>query len=701
MGAGESAFYFFNPRPLRVVAAVQQQQAQVPPLPREERVALLTGSPTGNADGEGEREAGDEATHVRELMQRIAELEHNITVEKEQHQQELEALTERSRKLQAELTGVSRELDNEREAAVQQKLTAGQAEAQLRGRVTACETEKANLKSCICLLQNERTNLQKQVETLTEANGKLKKGAAWMKSEEERLRVQVARLNDEMADATAEADQLRGQLERLSSKRHLKVLASSEEEPEAEKEKEEGAPEQEAELKLSGFDLSGVEERLDALAGTVDSEAELQHTQQQGKQTDFDLSGVEDSFARLGTEQSPLPEDDEDLDFDLAGVDDGLATLNVKSAEKPADVTQEGNLAFDLAGVDDALGALGTQPPQQSPQDNAEATRDLGFDLAGIDEGLAALAEPAKPATDLSFDLTGVNLAQFTAPSPQEGRAEIAGVVRSCGSACDVNASGLRRARKKSVIGKPGVFPMEDEHFCQYPWELYPDGLMLGVFDGFAGNDASRAAKEIFQRDLAQLLKTRGTAADLTSLIHDCFLQVDEHMMEVGNCDYVGSTCTVVLVWHHDGKRYLQAGNVGDSNSFLFRGGHAIALTEEHKVTSAAEVARLQHCGIQVNPGQTRINGVCVSRALGTHFLKRERLGVIAEPHVSPPHMLTEEDTLVVLCSDGIWDVIDGQSACQLMASEPDALAMARKLLQHALRQSHCQDNVTVVVAQL
>jgi serine/threonine protein phosphatase PrpC len=43
-----------------------------------------------------------------------------------------------------------------------------------------------------------------------------------------------------------------------------------------------------------------------------------------------------------------------------------------------------------------------------------------------------------------------------------------------------------------------------------------------------------------------------------------------------------------------------------------------------------------------------------VTRALGDHFPKRERLGISAEPFVSPPLEIASSDTFLVIASDGV-----------------------------------------------
>ena len=48
-----------------------------------------------------------------------------------------------------------------------------------------------------------------------------------------------------------------------------------------------------------------------------------------------------------------------------------------------------------------------------------------------------------------------------------------------------------------------------------------------------------------------------------------------------------------------------------------------------------------------------------------------------------------------------LWDVMTGEKAMEICAGLPDADAMARRLLQHALGDPKCTDNITIIVVTL
>ena len=68
--------------------------------------------------------------------------------------------------------------------------------------------------------------------------------------------------------------------------------------------------------------------------------------------------------------------------------------------------------------------------------------------------------------------------------------------------------------------------------------------------------------------------------------------------------------------------------------------------------------------GIKLGQRSTRLYGLNLSRCLGDKFLKDGDLGLSAAPHVSPVLRLPPRASgLVVLASDGLWDVAEASRA--------------------------------------
>ncbi|KAL1552683.1 protein-serine/threonine phosphatase [Salvia divinorum] len=121
---------------------------------------------------------------------------------------------------------------------------------------------------------------------------------------------------------------------------------------------------------------------------------------------------------------------------------------------------------------------------------------------------------------------------------------------------------------------------------------------------------------------------------------------------------YSGTTAVAALMTDH----HIVVGNCGDSRAVLYRAGHVVPLSFDHKPGRADEKARIQASGGQVvNTDTERVDGIlAMSRAIGDVFLKPS---VISEPDMTLTKRIHDEDEFVIVASDGMWDVIPMEMA--------------------------------------
>jgi serine/threonine protein phosphatase PrpC len=168
-----------------------------------------------------------------------------------------------------------------------------------------------------------------------------------------------------------------------------------------------------------------------------------------------------------------------------------------------------------------------------------------------------------------------------------------------------------------------------------------------------------------------------------------------------------GSTA-VVAVLLPDGT--LAVANAGDSRAVLMRNGRAHTLSVDHKPNLREERLRIEKAGGAVLwSGVWRVglaNGVggtgggllALSRAFGDRPLKLGA-GVVATPDGKMVR-LGAEDRVLVLASDGLFDVMNAQEALMIADGQPCASSAARKLAHEALERG-TMDNVSAVVVKL
>ncbi|CAA0826419.1 Probable protein phosphatase 2C 76 [Striga hermonthica] len=94
--------------------------------------------------------------------------------------------------------------------------------------------------------------------------------------------------------------------------------------------------------------------------------------------------------------------------------------------------------------------------------------------------------------------------------------------------------------------------------------------------------------------------------------------------------------------------------------------------------------------------GTWRVGGVlAMSRAFGNRMLKQF---VVAEPEIQDLEV-DENLDLLVLASDGLWDVVPNEDAVSIAQREDDPEGAARKLTETAFTRGSA-DNITCIVVK-
>ncbi len=144
----------------------------------------------------------------------------------------------------------------------------------------------------------------------------------------------------------------------------------------------------------------------------------------------------------------------------------------------------------------------------------------------------------------------------------------------------------------------------------------------------------------------------------------------------------MGTTLTAgTLVDHH-----LHLAHVGDSRAYLIRHRRAICLTDDH--THVGEMVRMK----VLSPDKVRAHAQrsVLTKALG--------LTLFVQPDIAC-HPLHDDDCLV-LCSDGVWSVIEDHEFAQFAADAQAAADLSQRLIDAALDR-HSDDNLSAIVVHV
>ncbi|KAF5790511.1 putative protein-serine/threonine phosphatase [Helianthus annuus] len=216
---------------------------------------------------------------------------------------------------------------------------------------------------------------------------------------------------------------------------------------------------------------------------------------------------------------------------------------------------------------------------------------------------------------------------------------------------------------------------------------------LFGIFDGHGG---SRAAEYLKQNLFNNLMMHPQFMTNTKMALSETYQRTDSEFLESekDNSSDDGSTAsTAVLV----GNRLFVA-NVGDSRTIISKAGKAIPLSEDHKPNRSDERERIENAGgVVMWAGTWRVGGVlAMSRAFGNRMLKQF---VVAEPDIQEQE-LGEELEMLILASDGLWDVVPNDDAVSLAQTEEEPEAAAKKLIETAFSCGSA-DNITCIVVKL
>ncbi|KAG0470176.1 hypothetical protein HPP92_016876 [Vanilla planifolia] len=256
----------------------------------------------------------------------------------------------------------------------------------------------------------------------------------------------------------------------------------------------------------------------------------------------------------------------------------------------------------------------------------------------------------------------------------------------------------MRRGGKK--------LPMEDMCYCKWPLPGVEQFGLFSIFDGHGGAGAARTASRLLPQIIVDILSNPGkkervfSCCDATDVLKEAFALTEaalNHQVVLPQFFWCG-LCAM--------KFFAQCANVGDSACILNVNGKDFMMTEDHRVSSILERARLNQSGKPLEEGETRLCGLNLGRMLGDKFLKEQEKRFIADPYVSQVvHIPKGSTAFGILASDGLWDVISAKRAVLLVLQakgicDAGDANPAEKIANYVLSEARTlrtKDNTSVV----
>jgi len=226
----------------------------------------------------------------------------------------------------------------------------------------------------------------------------------------------------------------------------------------------------------------------------------------------------------------------------------------------------------------------------------------------------------------------------------------------------------------------------DNQDAIRLPGPHYPAerGLLYAVADGMGGYANGQIASALALDTLYQAYyQDRDASAEksLKRSVESANMAVYQAALNLA-AGRMGTTLTAAAIL---GKQ-LFLGHVGDSRAYLIRGNHASCLTNDH--TTVGDLVRMKV--LTPNKVRTHAQRSVLNKAIG--------LGLFVRPDVTSVELRI--DDRLILCSDGLWTVIEDDEFAQLADQVRGVQDLAQRLIDLALERD-TDDNLSVIVIRI
>ena len=269
----------------------------------------------------------------------------------------------------------------------------------------------------------------------------------------------------------------------------------------------------------------------------------------------------------------------------------------------------------------------------------------------------------------------------------------------------------------------------QDRGVVHHPFNGSQNEALFCVFDGH-GSGGEKVA-EYCMRKIPTALQEKGDLrASTEATLEKAVCDVDRSVLRKAEGRFaLMCGCTSIIVYLQG--RTLWTACSGDSRAVLgysSKGSiRARDLSEDCKPDDPKEKKRIEKCGGVVTgggrpgvPARVWANGavgLAMSRSIGDGEVKK--FGVICDPKIRKFEITpapandnkADGDRFIIVASDGVWEFIDSQEACDIVASEllsgaVNASQACMKLVQMAAawwkqEEGNYRDDITAIVARL
>ena len=185
------------------------------------------------------------------------------------------------------------------------------------------------------------------------------------------------------------------------------------------------------------------------------------------------------------------------------------------------------------------------------------------------------------------------------------------------------------------------------------------DDYFCAIFDGHGGPEAAEWCT--LQMPHA-ICTSEHYLTDPTRAMEVAFHEVHRSFISESNMR-CGATATTVLIR----DRTIYAANVGDSRAVVGGKGHVTTLTKDHRASDPEEAELVRGrggCVLNIMGG-ARVEGtLAVTRSIGDAHIAEK----LTRTPTTMVHAIRDDDEFMVVASDGLWDVMQGDEVCSFVS---------------------------------
>ncbi len=232
--------------------------------------------------------------------------------------------------------------------------------------------------------------------------------------------------------------------------------------------------------------------------------------------------------------------------------------------------------------------------------------------------------------------------------------------------------------------------PINEDNFYVSEYVSRPGVIYAMVADGMGGHNAGETASQIATFEVSDFINRNYTVDVppeeikhmLTAAIKHANKKIYSGAKE--NASYYGMGTTITAMFYYD--TYVTLAHVGDSRAYVLRGDVIHKLTQDHSL-----VAELLANG-QITPEQARNHPQknVITRAVGTD----------PDVEVDIYEFRTEPKDIILLCTDGLSNLLSDQEMQELIRSSAK-MEEAAKALVEAANEKGGFDNITAVLLEI